>query len=111
MTPKKININKSALSSSAEELEKLFIKYASMNSDVAAAYKRCKPLIDRAKSGQIDNPGAEKLDATYFSPEFDLINYRDLYEKAAELDMYLDGWNSEEEYNKYMEKIIGRNKW
>lgn len=109
MTPKKNWLNKKAVSASAVDLERLFLKYCNLNRDVAIAYGRCKNLIDRAKLGQIQECGIEKLDATYFSPEFDLIDYKDLYEKAAELDMYLDGWGSEDEYNEYMEKITGGN--
>jgi hypothetical protein len=100
-------LNKPSVVRVASELEALFQRYSAENADVFSAFKRCRGLIDRAKSGLIIESG-EKLDATYFSPEFDLVNYKDLFEKAAELDMYLEGWKSEDEYNEHMEKLIGK---
>lgn len=108
MIKKNLRFNKEALVAAASDLENLFLKYSKMNGDVAIAFKRCKPLIDKVTTGQITAPTSEKLDATYFSPEFDLINYKDLYEKAAELDMFLEGWGSEEEYNQFMEVLLSK---
>ena len=108
MISKNIKFNKSALIKTASELDELFLKYSKLNDDVSSAYKKCKNLIDKAKSGCIIEATNEKLDAAYFSSHFDLINFKDLYEKAAEFDMYLEGWGSEEEYNTYMEKLLSR---
>ncbi|OEC32751.1 hypothetical protein SAMN05216600_1311 [Pseudomonas cuatrocienegasensis] len=98
--------NKKAVMETASRLEKLFLKYKSSSSDVAAAYRQCKPLIDRAKDGGIDKATGERLPGGYFSTEFELINIRDLYKAASELDMYLEGWESEEAFNKHMEDIL-----
>jgi hypothetical protein len=98
--------NKQAVIETATRLEKLFLKYQETNADVAAAYIQCRPLIERAKSGQINKATKERLPSGYFSTKFDLFNIRDLYKTASELDMYLEGWESEEAFNKHMEKIL-----
>lgn len=99
--------NRMAVMETASRLEQLFIKYKDSSEDVAAAYRQCKPLIDRAKNGEIDKITAERLPGSYFTTEFDLINIRDLYKAASELDMYLEGWPSEDAFNKHMKDILG----
>jgi len=108
MISKNIKFNKNALIKTASELDELFLKYSKVNDDVSSAYKRCNALIAKAKLGGIVEATNVKLDSAYFSSEFDLINFEDLYEKAAEFDMYLEGWGSEEEYNAYMEELLDR---
>lgn len=98
--------NKRAVVEAASKLDALFIKYESRSADVAAAYKQCKPLIDRAKNGEINEATRERLPGGYFSTEFDLINIRELYRAASELDMYLEGWESEEAFNQHMKNIL-----
>ena len=99
--------NKKAVMETASRLEALFLKYQSSSGDVAAAYKQCKSLIDRAKNGEIEKATDERLPGGYFSTEFELINIRDLYKTASELDMYLEGWESEEAFNEHMKGILG----
>jgi|SRR5690554_1400089 len=98
--------NKKAVMKAASRLENLFIKYRSYSTDVEAAYKQCKPLIERAKNGEINGATSERLPGGYFSTEFELINIRELYKAASELDMYLEGWESEEAFNEHMKSIL-----
>jgi hypothetical protein len=100
------DFNKAALMRAAAELERLFMNYRQNSGDVAAAYEQCKPLIEKAKNGGITSPAGERLPANYFSTEFDLINYRDLYHAASLFDMYLEGWESEEAYNAHVKKML-----
>ena len=99
--------NKQAVMETASRLEKLFIKYQDPSGDAAAAYRQCKPLIDRAKNGEIEKATDERLPGGYFSAEFESIHIRDLYKAASELDMYLEGCESEEAFNKHMKGILG----
>jgi len=98
--------NKQALMDTAMLLDKLFIKYKDSSHDVAAAYVQCKPLIDRAMNGEINKSSGEHLPGGYFSTEFELIDFRDLYKAASLFDMYLEGWESEESFNSYMDSIL-----
>jgi len=98
--------NKQAVMDTASRLDKLFVKYQSSSSDVMAAYKQCKLLIDRAKNGEIHQATEERLPGSYFSTEFELINIRDLYKAASELDMYLEGWESEKAFNEHMKGVL-----
>lgn len=101
-------MNPQAVIEKAAELERLFIKYKDESADVLAAYRQCKPLIDRALAGKFTVPTYEQLPGGYFSTEFDIFNnYRDLYRAASDLDMYLRGWNSEEDFNNHMNKLLG----
>lgn len=84
----------------------MFKKHATESEDVIDAYKQCKPIIDRAITGEIKEPNTVRLPSGYFSTEFDLFKIRELYKTASLLDMYLEGWESEEEYNKHMEGVM-----
>lgn len=99
--------NKNALMEAACELEELFLRYQKTSDDAAAAYIQCKPLIEKAKNGEISAPTGERLPVNYFSTEFELINFSDLYHTASLFDMYLEGWESEETYNEHMKGILG----
>ncbi len=98
--------NKQALMDTASKLEKLFLYYRQSSEDAAAAYKQCKPLIDKAKNGEINSATEERLPGGYFTTEFELIDFRDLYKAASELDMYLEGWESEQAFNESMKDIL-----
>lgn len=100
--------NKQALIKTAYQLEELFLGYQQSSDDVAKAYKQCKPLIDKAKNGEISSATDERLPGGYFSTEFELINIKDLYKTASEFDMYLEGWESEKAFNENMESLLGK---
>jgi len=100
-------MNQQAIMEKAFLLERLFIKYKDQSADISAAYLQCKPLIDRAVAGEFTAATDERLPGNYFTTEFDLINYRDLYKTASDLNMYLEGWDSEQAFNKHMKKLLG----
>lgn len=100
--------NKQALIEAAINLEELFARYATESDDVARAYEQCKALIGTAQSGAIDSPSSERLPAGYFSTEFDLIDFRDLYHAASLFNMYLEGWESEEAYNTHVTELLDK---
>jgi hypothetical protein len=102
-------MNQQAIIDTAVLLDKLFTKYKSESSDISAAYQQCKSLIERAKAGEFIGMTAERLPSAYFSTEFDLIGYRDLYKAASDLNMYLEGWDSEEAFNTHMDELLGKN--
>ena len=99
-------MNLEAIKETAIKLDGLFKKHATESEDVIAAYKQCKPVIEKAISGEIKEAKTVQLPSGYFSTEFDLFNIRELYKTAALLDMYLEGWESEAEYNAHMENIM-----
>lgn len=99
-------MNQEAIKDTAIKLEVLFKKHTTGSEDVIAAYKQCKPIIDKAIKGEIKEPNTVRLPSGYFSTEFHLFNIRELYKTASLLDMYLEGWESEEEYNKRMEGVM-----
>lgn len=98
-------MNIEAIIKTAIVLDNLFKKYGAESSDVADAYKQCKPIIEKAISGQITKPKSLRLPLNYFSTEFELFNFRDLYKAAADLNMYLEGWDTEVQLNKNFRKI------
>ena len=100
-------MNPKAVKETAYFLDELFRKYQSSSEDVAAAYRQCKPIIEKAKQGEFIEATEVRLPSNYFTTEFDLIKFRDLYKAASDLNMYLEGWDSEEAFNAHMEKLLG----
>ncbi len=99
-------MNQQAVIEKASLLASLFQKYKDENADILAAYSQCRPLIDRAMAGEFTMATDERLPGNYFTTEFDLINYRDLYKAASDLNMYLEGWDSEDAFDENIRKII-----
>ena len=106
MIDKNLNYNLEAVVSTAKRVNKLFIKYSHSSEDVKAAYSDCKHFLDRVIRREIIAPTEELCYSGYFSSHFDIVEHRDLYEAISELNVYLEGWGSIEEFEKYMEKII-----
>lgn len=105
---KNLKFNQKAVIESAKALEDLFLKYAKIDQDAAAAYKQCKPIIDRAKNGEITRITVERVKCGYFGGHFDLADkFPDLLHARSVLNTYLEGWNSEEDFNAYMKEILG----
>ena len=88
------------------KLETLFLRYSSESDDVAAAYKQCKAMIKKAIAGEITEVTTERLPGGYFTSHFEVIEFSDLYKAAADFDMYLEGWESEEKFNAHMEGVM-----
>lgn len=97
-----------ALKQSAERLDALLREYSGLNEDARSALRQCQPIIESIRLGEIHSPNQVLFPYYYFSTESSLFEHRDVCEEAALLAMYLEGWNSEEEYNAHMEKVLKR---
>lgn len=99
-------MNHKEIKDTAIKLKQLFEDHSLESKDVVDAYKQCAPVIDKAIAGEIKEANTVRLPTGYFSTEFDLFHIRNLYKTAALLDMYLEGWESEEEFNVHMENVM-----
>lgn len=98
------DVDKDLLERTATKLEVLLERYASSSQDVQAARTRWQPVIDLAKRREILAPGQRSLEATYFSGEYEVVDFRDLFHSAALFDLFLQGWRSEEDYGEFLDQ-------
>ena len=99
-------MNLTALKESAENLDSLLRKYSDEHEDARSAMKQCSPIIEGILAGRIQSPRQVPFPGYYFGTESTLFEHRDVCQAAAMLSMYLQGWNSEEEFNVHMENIM-----
>ncbi|MEW7975419.1 MAG: hypothetical protein AB2810_19430 [Candidatus Thiodiazotropha endolucinida] len=91
-------MNIEALKNSALKVKELFEKYSEISDEAASAYKQNQVLIDEAISGEIISPTWRRVESGYFTKGEELPEYRDLFVAVAKMDLYLEGFNSENEF-------------
>ena len=98
--------NKSALIAAGKEVERLYLNYAPVNDYVRASYHANKELIDRAKNGRIEHSTEERMQLGIFRALDGESEFQDLLHAIALMDVFLEGWESEEKFNAHFNSTV-----
>lgn len=98
-------MNKKELSEVAEKLERLLQQYAVTNRHAREVYNSCKPLLEKAKLGSIEEPVPGGWFHVYLEPGYALSEINDLSQAAAEFSVLLKGWDSLEDFRSEFAKM------
>lgn len=82
------------------------LKYSNQSRDVAQYYRQLKRLIDLAKSEQILYPRQETIPLAYLRDDFDVSQFHEIVRYVSLFNMYMDGFESEEEFNMEIDRAL-----